>query len=129
MKHIFFLFLMLLATSLSFSQSNMADCNNFKTGDFTYLDSSTNLTWKIVRGAKHQTEKNEKEGIVIKKKIRWISACEYQLTQTWTNSKKLRTGNFKSLNYMIIPVNDNSYRFSCNCGDGTKTGGIVQKRD
>ncbi|OSZ77860.1 hypothetical protein CAP36_16015 [Chitinophagaceae bacterium IBVUCB2] len=127
MKYIFCSLLFILSTLLSFSQTTTVTCSEFKTGDFAYLDSSTNIIWRIKRTAKHQTEKNDKEGIVIKKKIKWLSPCEYQLTQTWTNSKQLRKGNFKSLTYTIISTAGDSYRYSCKCSDGRKIAGTVVK--
>lgn len=117
---------LLFCSLFSFSQ-NRTDCASFKTGEFAYRDSSTNSIWTIKRKGRHQTEKDEKNGIVVKKKIEWLSPCEYKLTQTWTNSKDLKKRNFTSLTYSIVTVAGDSYSFSCQCSDGTKLAGTMVK--
>lgn len=127
MKYFVLVVLINLYAVISFSQSSSAGCSEFKTGEFAYRDSSTNTIWIIKRTTKHQTEKNEKDGIVIKNKIKWLSPCEYQLTQTWTNSKSLKKRNSSSLNYVIVSMAGDSYSYTCNCSDGTKRGGTLVK--
>jgi hypothetical protein len=114
-------------TFFSYSQTKPIDCSLFKTGNFAYRDSSTNCVWEILRTKKEQVEKNNLTGVVIKNKIRWVSDCEYKLTQIWTNKKEWRKGNFKSKIYKITSIADNMYNFSCDCSDGTKIQGIVVK--
>lgn len=112
---------------ISFSQNIPTDCSLFKTGQFIYEHSATKITWKIKRTKKIQTETNEATGAVTKSKIRWESACEYRLTQTWTNKKEFRKNNFKSKLYRIISINGSTYTFSCDCSDGTQISGAVVK--
>jgi hypothetical protein len=127
MKQFLFAIISTFVTFFSYSQTNSPDCSLFKTGNFAYRDSSTNSVWEITRTKKKQLEKNNLTGVVIKQKIRWVSDCEYELTQIWTNKKEWRKDNFKSRIYKIIPVTENIYNFSCGCSDNLKIQGTVVK--
>lgn len=111
----------------SYTQTIPNGCSLFKTGNFAYRDSSSNNFWEIIRTEKKQIEKNNQTGVIIKKKIRWLSDCEYQLTQIWTNKKEWRKDNFKSRIYKITSVTENIYSFSCDCSDSLSIHGTVVK--
>jgi hypothetical protein len=127
MKQFLFAILSTFVTFFSYSQTKPTDCSLFKTGNFAYRDSSTNSIWEIKRTKKKQLEKNNITGVVIKQKIRWVSDCEYELTQIWSNKKEWRKGNFRSRIYTIISVSENIYSFSCDCSDKIKIQGTVVK--
>ncbi len=127
MKQFLLTTLTIITTVIAYSQNKPLDCSFFKTGDLAYRDSTTNSVWKIKRTRKVQTETNEQTGAVIKNKIEWISACEYKLTQTWTNKQEFKNRNHSWRIYQIISVNDNIYTYRCNCNDGTKIEGTVVK--
>lgn len=110
-----------------YSQSVSTDCIKFISGDFIYRDSTNGNLWTIKRTAKRQTELNKKENIIIKHKIKWLSPCEYQLTQVWTNNKRYKSGNYKTINYSIFSTNGESYSYKCNCSDGSTFSGTVVK--
>ncbi len=113
--------------STCFSQISGVGCNLFKTGVFSYRDSSSNNVWNIKRIKRKQTETNEQTGAVVKSKIKWVSDCEYKLTQFWTNKKELRYGNFKWRIFRITSITNNTYQYICNCSNGTQIGGTVVK--
>jgi hypothetical protein len=127
MKQFLFAIISTFVSFFCYSQTNSPVCSLFKTGNFAYRDSATNSIWEITRTKKKQLEKNNLTGTIIKNKIRWLSDCEYQLTQIWTNKKEWRKGNFKSRIYKIIPTAENIYNFSCDCSNNTKIQGTVVK--
>lgn len=118
------LVLTILIYCISFAQNTQPDCKSFRTGDYLYTDSSTN-TWELKRTKNHQTERNKRNGEVIKFKIRWISDCEYQLTQTWTNIRDRRKWNRANFSYRIVSSTDNSYSYNCACKDSPSISGTV----
>ncbi len=111
----------------SYSQESTPGCGFIKTGHFVYLDSASNTTWTIKRTSSHQTEENQKTGVIVKHRIKWISACEYKLTQTWANSKELRKANYSRGIYRITSISGNTYYYNCTCNDGKMAIGSVVK--
>lgn len=123
--------LLLLATGLTnkvFSQINPTGCNSFRTGIFAYKDSS-NALWEIKRTRHYQTETNKKSGIQVKNKIKWLSDCEYRITQQWANNKERRKLNRQQSTIRIIKTNPDSYEYTCSCtnGGGNESKGLVVK--
>jgi hypothetical protein len=126
-KSILLLSILLSNCILVMAQKNPVDCEKFHRGSFAFRDSISNTIWQIKRTAKHQTEKDEKTGAIIKHKIEWINPCEYKLTQVWTNRKEYKSGNYKGRIYSIVSTNGDTYTYSCNCNDNLKVGGVVVK--
>jgi hypothetical protein len=124
MKKLPLLALAMLIYSISYAQNTRPDCKAFRTGNYLYTDTSTN-TWELKRTKNHQTERNKRNGQVIKFKIQWLSDCEYQLTQTWTNIRSRRKWNRASFTYRIVSSTDNSYAYSCACKDSPSISGTV----
>jgi hypothetical protein len=127
MKKLLFSVTAILFSVIAFTQTNPTDCNFFRTGNFSYRDTTTGNLWEFKRTSKHQLEKNMQTGVVIKYKISWPSACEYKLTQVWTNDKERRNQNQSWLVYSIASINENTYTYRCHCNDGTKVAGVIVK--
>ena len=103
-------------------------CAKFKTGVFSYIDDSSHTS--IIRRTSHmQEEKNNVSGIITKFKVRWLSDCEYQLTQTWSNNKQKRRQNRSVTRILITKAYNNKYEFTCACNtaDVEKKQGVVFK--
>ena len=109
-----------------FGQNQALNCSPFKTGDFMYVDSA-GVSWDLKRTKKQQTERNKKDGTIIKHRITWLSDCEYKLTQLWTNDKTRRKLNRSWIIYRIIATGDKTYQYSCTCKDGSNISGVVVK--
>lgn len=127
LKQLFTIFFLFAVAAYTNAQLSPTACTPFHTGQFSYRDSVTNAIVQVKRTKKHQTEKNEKTGLVTKHRISWLSDCVYKLTQTWTSSKEWRKRNNSWNTYTIISVNENTYTYSCNCKDGTIIGGTMVK--
>ena len=96
-------------------QSDSSKCKKFRTGDFTYNDSAKN-TVNVKRKKKKQYEYNMGTGERTVAKIRWISDCEYELTQIWSNSKSGRKRNTSKTKVVITKILDeDKYEYSCGC--------------
>lgn len=124
MKKLFLLALTIFIYHNSFAQNKQPDCKAFRTGNYLYTDTSTN-TWELKRTKNHQTERNKRNGDLIKFKIQWLSDCEYRLTQTWTNIRERRKWNRANFTYRIVSSTDNSYSYSCACKEGSSIIGTV----
>jgi len=98
------------------AQLDSVSCAKFKTGRFVYLNDSLQ-TVVVTRTATKQEETNEQTNEVTKFKIRWINNCEYELTQTWSNSKKKRKYNKGVSTIRIIKLYDEGYDYACACTD------------
>lgn len=121
------IFIMLLTIGLSIitrAQTSSPDCHSFHAGNFLYTD-STGDTWEMKRTQKHQTERNKRNGTLIKFKIRWLSDCEYRLTQTWSNDRSRRKWNRANYSYRIISTTENSFSYNCACKDSPSISGTV----
>jgi hypothetical protein len=117
MKKMFLIVLFFFPVILCFSQTGQTGCSAFKTGKFMYHDSTNNIIM-VTRKGKRQTEYDAKNDITTKLKLKWISDCEYQLTQIWSNSKAKRKQNKTVSRVMITKVNSNdSYDYDCGCKD------------
>ena len=124
MKNIFLmLFISFLATHC-FAQNN---CNSFKTGKFIYTDSAKN-TISVTRKNNKQIEVDIKNKITTKLRIKWISDCEYQLTQIWSNSKVKRKQGATPRTIVIIRIyGAERYEYTCKCtyGDANAYSGTM----
>jgi len=63
----------------SCSSKKKPDCSKLKLGTFNYTNTITGTKYKIVRRQTTQIETNLVTGEVIKKGIKWLSDCEYEL--------------------------------------------------
>ncbi|MEO6611263.1 MAG: hypothetical protein ABIT05_03990 [Chitinophagaceae bacterium] len=125
----FLFFLLVLFISQTCIAGELSDtCHHFKTGKFSYRDSSGIIT-SITRTKKQQTEINSKTGLLTKSKISWVGECEYRLTQTWANSKEGRKNNRRQITINITRIAGNSYEYACSCNDKANTTiqGVVVK--
>ena len=120
------IFFITVFSHIGFGQNQTLNCVQFKTGDFMYVDSS-GISWDIKRTKKQQTERNKKDGTIIKHKITWLNDCEYKLTQVWTSDKTRRKLNRSWMIYRIIAMSGKTYQYSCTCKDGTNISGVVVK--
>lgn len=127
MKTGILLVLLLLAGNAGNSQQTAPDCNAFHTGDFLYTDTAGH-TWELRRTRNRQTEKDLKTGKRIKYRIRWISACEYRLTQVWSDIRERRKWNRMHFSYQIINTTGNQYEYSCVCKGSPSMQGIVVRQ-
>jgi len=118
---VFFLF---IVSGSANGQTPLADCGSFHTGEYLYTD-STGDTWELRRKTKLQVERNKRTGKIIKFKIRWLSDCEYRLTQTWTNDRNRRKWNRAYSSYRIIRTTSDSYSYDCSCKDRPAISGTV----
>ena len=122
MRNVLFI-IAITAAANCFAQSEPA-CKQFRTGEFAYRDSSNNLI-NVHRKGGRQQEVDKKHGIISKFKIRWTGACEYELTQIWSNSKARRKYNRSVTKIVITKANgDDSYEYNCGCKDREITGSM-----
>lgn len=107
-KLTFLLILVIINTSL-FSQNS--NCENFRTGYFSYLEEP--FTSVVVRRTKKfQYEHNKKDGMKLKFKIDWIDDCQYTLTYIKVNAKTDKNVLRKKINVSITEIiNPNSYKY------------------
>ena len=113
MKNISLLFLLLLFSGKISAQSATADeCNQFRTGTFTYKAMPDII---IERDSLYQTERNPADGSYVKMSIKWTSPCTYELRLVDTNKRKDKKfwKKIKVLTVTITYVDDDGYRFSC----------------
>ena len=112
-----------------FAQADSSLCAQFKTGVFAYRNDSSNAVL-IKRSATRQEELIKKSGIVTKFKIRWVTACSYEIKQVWSNSKTRRKANGSTTTVVITNAGKDQYEYSCACNpadDGRKSGGTVYR--
>ena len=98
------------------AQLDSTSCAKFKTGRFVYLNDSSQ-TVIVKRTAKKQEERNEQTKEITKFRIKWINSCEYELTQTWSNSKKQRKYNKGVSTIRITKLYEEGYEYTCVCKD------------
>ena len=104
-------------TAHCFGQTEQKGCAAFKTGEFAYRDSANNIIHVTRKGGRQQ-ESDKKNKIVTKFKLKWISECEYELKQIWSNSKAKRKQNRSVYKIVITKSNGNdSYEYNCGCKD------------
>ena len=116
-------------TERIFAQADSSLCGQFKTGIFAYRDDSSNAVL-IKRSANRQEERIKKSGIVTKFKIRWVSACSYEIKQVWSNSKIRRKSNGSTTTVIITNAGKDQYEYTCACkqtDDAKKSRGIVYR--
>jgi hypothetical protein len=133
MKKILLLLLPLFCNSFLFAQPTSSDCLQFHTGKFSYFDSSNNTIF-VTRKKNRQEEYNHQTKVKTVLKIKWISDCSYQITQTWSNSKQQRksSGTYTIVNITKIIGNGDGYEYSCTCEDPNiklRNSGIMRKEN
>lgn len=127
MKNGTVLLLILFAGIAGNCQQSAPDCNAFHTGNYLYTDTAGH-TWELKRTRNRQTEKDLKTGKHIKYRIRWISACEYRLTQVWSDIRERRKWNRMHFSYLIVKTTGNAYEYTCVCkGSPSMQGKVVRQ--
>lgn len=116
MKIISHLLFFLLIAQAGYANKDSIGCNLFKEGKFAYRNPDSDAI-VITRKGNRQQEYNKTRDIVTKFKVRWISACNYELTQTWSNSKKQRKQNRSVTSVIITAVSKDEYQYTCACRD------------
>lgn len=129
MKRISLLIVLVLSSLISFSQENQTKCMSYRTGTFAYRDSTNNTIRTFVRKKKTQVEKDPVSKKIVKYKIKWLSDCEFKLTQVWTNDKKIKILNNGYWIYRITPLTEKSFSYSCTCANEKVITGVVVKMD
>ena len=124
MKNILLILLLHFLPTIAIAQSSAPDCLSFQTGEYLYTDSASD-TWELKRTKKQQVERNKRTGKIIRFKIRWLSECEYRLTQVWTNDRNRRKWNRANTSYRIISSTANSFSYSCSCKNSPAVEGVV----
>jgi len=113
-----------------FSQAaDSSDCLLYHRGKFSYTDSAGNLVI-VDRKKKYQYEKNQVTNVKTQSRIKWISACSYELTLVSTNSKSLRKNKYSTTTTIISkPLGEAGYEYTCNCKDPAvaKFTGLMKK--
>ena len=124
MRKISFIVLFALLSTCCFAQTVQNGCGDFKTGKFAFRDSARHII-EVTRKNNKQREYDKDARITTKFRIKWISSCEYELTQIWSNSKARRKRN-KTVNRIVITkANGNaSYEYSCGCRDRVIEGSV-----
>ncbi len=130
MRKAFLLFMLALPAVIVFAQQDSAACLSFRRGDFTYSNESGQLVY-IKRTARIQQETIKETGTLTRHRVKWLSACAYQITQTWSNKKALRKNNGASTVVYMLSTAKYSYQFSCACKGSSATNltGIVYRRN
>lgn len=110
--------LLLIVSFLTIHSFAQTDCSSFKTGKFIYTDSLKN-TICVTRKDNKQIEFDIKNKIITKFRIKWISDCEYQLTQIWSNSKEKRKQG-RSIRTIVInrTYGTDRFEYACKCTYG-----------
>ena len=118
MKSYLLVFTLCLISAVVMAQQD--SCLPFKTGRFFYLDDSSNVV--IIKRSQYKQEETEQvSGIKTTFKVKWISDCEYYLTQLWSSNKVKRKQNHAITKVQITKVYNNKYEFLCACyTPGTK---------
>ena len=114
---------------VAFANKDSIACSIFKEGRFAYRNSSAEAV-VIIRKGKWQEEHNKNQQVITKFKVRWLSACSYELTQTWSNSKAQRKENNTVTTVIITALSKDEYQYTCACKDPEdrrKNTGIVYR--
>lgn len=111
-------------------QQDSSACLSFKKGAYSYKNDEGQLVY-IKRTFRAQQETNTATRTVTRYRIKWLSACTYEITQTWSNRKTLRKKNGAGTVVHITSTAKYSYEFSCACKGSTATTlkGIVYRRN
>ena len=109
-KRLFLTFQILCIFIISIYGQSDDLCKHFKTGSYIYKEYPyTNV--RVKRNHKYQKEHETITGFKIHHKIKWTNSCEYTLTQTWTNEKKLKKNKGSIIKVKIIKFNKTSYKY------------------
>ena len=115
-------FLFLLVIIMGFTQCKQSektpavvvqhDCEYFKTGTFTLIDSTENLNTTIVRDNVQQTETNNITGAITKASITWTDPCTYQMK--YLESTSQNAGNIigKTLIVRMVNIEGETYNYT-----------------
>ncbi|MEO7522495.1 MAG: replication/maintenance protein RepL [Ferruginibacter sp.] len=92
------------------------ECRQYRTGKFTYIDSSTGFMIRVERTKRHQREYNDFTKVWIDFKIEWVTDCQYELRQLSSNSKLIRKFNHVVTTVVISkPLGQEGYEYTCAC--------------
>jgi hypothetical protein len=80
MKHLLSSLLFICFVNITAAQTDTSSCEILHQGTFTY-GSGESLVKVVIDGDKH-TEYHDKGKYFIKSTIKWVSACEYNMTMT-----------------------------------------------
>ncbi|MFT3701531.1 MAG: hypothetical protein QM802_04140 [Agriterribacter sp.] len=70
-----------ISTFICLSQESKTACNILKKGKFKYLDAHDTTAYIIMNGD-IQTEYSNNNADTIESKIKWLTACSYEMTMT-----------------------------------------------
>ncbi len=85
-------------------------CGKFREGEFSYKEAPfSNIM--ISRTKTEQTEHETKTGLKVKYDIRWISDCEYELIQTWSNDSAFSRNNGSMIKTKIKNIEGDMYDY------------------
>ncbi|MBW8241530.1 DNA topoisomerase IV [Muricauda oceani] len=123
-KHLFSAFILLIF--LACGQPPERNCNDFKTGNFTFTATVNGEEKKTTFSRTLDLEVDEYEGKVDSSSIRWINDCEYVLKNLNPKNKAEE----KPIHIKILTTTESSYTFEYNVvGDNRKFKGTAHKID
>lgn len=97
-------------------------CSMYRKGYFMYTDSTGN-TFLIHRKNKYQYEYDREAKLRTQYEVKWISTCEYSITQTLTNSKALKKYKNPVKKIVISKADgEHGYYYTCGCIDDSMKG-------
>lgn len=116
----------LISSMYSIAQADSSECSGFRKGFFSYTDSSGN-TVLVDRSKNYQFEKNIVTKVKTQSRIKWLSACVYELTLVSSNSKAKRKYKYSTLTVQILNSNADGYQYSCGCPGVSNGSGYLKK--
>ena len=123
-KYLFSAFILLIF--LACGQPPERNCNDFKTGNFTFTATVNGEEKKTTFSRTLDLEVDEYEGKVDSSSIRWINDCEYVLKNLNPKNKAEE----KPIHIKILTTTESSYTFEYNVvGDNRKFKGTAHKTD
>ena len=108
------IFIFIVSNVPALAQSDSVNCAFFKLGNFVYRNDSNEVVL-IKRTARIQEEYNQTKDIKTRFKIKWVSACSYQIKQVWSNSKMQRKHYGNKTIISISAATKDQYEFTCTC--------------
>lgn len=108
-------FLTLLAILPVLSRAQNWDCSRFKNGSYSIFDPLSGKTTLIYRYGNRQIETDSANTYRILLKVKWIDACNYELTPKKFEGldKEMISLRKKTVGVRIIQINEDSYVARC----------------
>ncbi|AEM72098.1 hypothetical protein Murru_3077 [Allomuricauda ruestringensis DSM 13258] len=123
-KHLLFGSIILLF--LACGQPPQRNCNDFKTGKFSFTATINGEEKKTIFNRTTDLEVDEFEGKTDSSSVRWINDCEYVLKNLNPKNKAEE----KPIHIKILTTTESSYTFEYNVvGDNRKFKGTAHKID